>query len=258
MTRKRGDSAKHTFDMAIARARYILTLYMGLTDHRKRSARKDWSDRFKKLMHWPKSHEIERIDSKDAVLILRDNSKLRRQHFSVDALGDLLRASLVMAVSAMDAYFHAKILRYVVVHSKSKKPSRRLLNEKIKVSDFINGQKKKRSYAALRAAIERNLSYQSLQGPDKIADALGLIGVSDFWKLVAENLNEQKNSLQNKINRVVKRRNQIAHEGDLSQSKKTRNKSRSIDPKTVREAIDLIEKIVDAAEKIIERSVRNR
>jgi len=255
MGKRTRDSAKSTFDKAMERAKYIFKLAGGLTDHRKRSVRRDWSGGFKKLMHWPKSHKIERVDSKDVVLIIRDNSNLTRKDFSSDALRDLLRASLVMAVSAMDAYFHAKVLRYVVVHSKSRKPSKRLLNERITVRDFIEGQRKERSFTALRAAIERNLSYQSLQHPDNIADALNLIGVSDFWGRVAKKLGKSKDGLRKEISSIVRRRNQIAHEGDLCQSARSRNKSRTITLKFVSSSIDLIETLVDAADNVINQSL---
>lgn len=249
------DSAKKTFDRAIERARYIQMLARGLTDHRKRRVRRDWAKNFKRLMQWPVGSNIERVDSKDVVLVLRHSSPLDPEHFSSEALDDLLRASYVMTLSAMDAYFHAKIVGRVVQHAKVTEPSDGLLNCKILVSDFIAGQKKyKRKYQALRTAIERTLSYQSLQAPNRIADGLCLIGVGDFWTSVASNLEKDKKKLVANIKSIVRRRNQIAHEGDVSQSKKTRNKSRAIGHKDVADAISLVCDVVDAAEQIISES----
>jgi len=250
------DTAKDTFDTAIKRAEYLLKLSFALRNHRQRGIRSDWAASFKGIMHWPKSHVIERVDSKDAVIILRPNSKLTPEDFSSDALQDFLRVSLVMAVSAMDAYFHAKIVRYVVQHSRSKEPSKKLLNEKILVKDFIDGRRKQRSNVALRAAIERKLSYQALQQPSQIADSLRLIGVSDFWEEVAGQIGQADEQIRKNLTKIVKRRNQIAHEGDLSQSKRARNKSRSITHKQVQESIVLLQGIVNAAEVIINQRVR--
>lgn len=248
-------TAKVTFDKAIDRAEYLLRLAEGLTDHRQRGARADWGRSFKALMHWPKGHVIERVDSKDVVVVIRDGSTLSRDDFSTSALDDLLRASLVMAVAAMDAYFHAKILRYVVSHSRKASPSGRLLNERILVSDFIEGRKRQRANTALRAALERNLSYQSLQHPEKIADALGLIGVCKFWDEIAKALKRAKKDLCDEIGAIVRRRNQIAHEGDLSQSKKARNQDRSIANKYVRDSITTLKQFVDAADVLINSKV---
>lgn len=244
-----------TFNKAVYRAEYLVRLSEGLTNRRKRKTRSDWSRAFKTLMHWPQCHTIERVDSADAVLVIRHGSRLSSDDFTPDAAGDLLRAALVMSVSAMDAYFHAKILRYVVSHSKAHEPSSRLLNERILVKDFVSGRKKKRANTALRSAVERNLSYQSLQQPDKIADALGLIGVSDFWTGVADTLDRDKKDLCDSIEKIVGRRNKIAHEGDLSQSKKARNKSRGISVSFVKESIALLKSVIDASEALINAAV---
>jgi len=250
------NGAKETFDRAIARAKYIQILARGLTNYRKRKARRDWGKSFKQLMHWPLKHKIERVDSRDVILVLRDGSKLKSKHFSSEALDDLLRASFVMTLSAMDAYFHAKIIRHVVQHSKASVPSNRLLNEKILVSDFMAGQKYKRTNQALRIAIERKLSYQSLQTPDKIADSLQLIGVNSFWDSIAKEMKTDPKKLKSQVTKIAKRRNQIAHEGDVSQSKKARNKSRNIGHKDVTKAIELVCKVVSAAEKVINTSIK--
>ncbi len=249
------DTAKATFDIAIGRAEYLLRLAQGLTNHRKRSIRRDWARKFKTLMHWPQSHAINRVDSKDAVIVLRDGATAKEEDFSSESMQDVLRASLVMAVSAMDAYFHAKIVQHVVKHSRKTNPSNKLLNERILVKDFIEGRRKAHTNAALRAAIERKLSYQSLQQPSQVAEALGLIGVSDFWKGVAQRLNQRADTLRTSLAKVVKRRNQIAHEGDLSQSRRARNKGRAITHKDVEGDVALIKKIVEAAEKEINKQL---
>ena len=249
-------TAKATFEKAIARSEYLLRLANGLADHRKRRARGEWKSKFRSLMHWSQTHSIERVDSKDVVLVTRDGGTLARADFGVEALGDLLRASLVMAVSAMDAYFHAKILRYVVPHSRRAEPSERLLNERIQVRDFIAARRKKRPNAALRAAVERNLSYQSLQRTERIADALQLIGIAKFWEDVATRLKRTKEDLCDELCGIVRRRNQIAHEGDLSQGKKTRNRDRSISTQFVQRSMALLKAVVEEAETVINAKVR--
>jgi len=252
------DTAKETFEVAIGRAQYLLKLAEGLTNRRQRGTRKDWSKKFKKLMHWPQSDQIQRIDSKDVVLATRNDSRLTSDDFDTVALDDLRRAALVMAVSAMDAYFHAKVMAHVIEHSKCSKPSSRLLNESIRVEDFIKARKHKYKNAPLRAAIERKLSFQSLQQPDKVKGALQLIGVSGFWNSVAGELAQGKKDPCDQMSKMVKRRNQIVHEGDLSQSKKARNKARGISDKSVREWVELAVSIVNAADKVINGSLKQQ
>ena len=64
----------------------------------------------KQFMGWPRSEKISRVDGRDCLLILRASSGINRSHFSHDYLSELLRLSLVSAVSAMDRYFHDAIV----------------------------------------------------------------------------------------------------------------------------------------------------
>jgi len=248
------DTAKETFDAGIARAKYLLRLHRGLIDTRQRKTRRDWASGFKMFMRWPQSSNVHRIDGRDALIVLRDGCELTPADFKSEAMGDLLRAALVMAVSAMDAYFHAKIVRWVVTHSRN--PSSHLLKQKITVEDFLSALQRTKKLTALQSAIKRTLSYQSLQDPDKIAEALRLIGVSDFWDRIAKD-GEDKTELRTRLKQIVGRRHQIAHEGDLSQSKKARNRSRPICQKEVVDAVDFISEVVTRAEIIINETIRS-
>lgn len=249
------DTAYATFKFAFKRAVYLFRLYHGLANHRKRGMRADWAENFCRLMHWPAGDGdlIDRVDSPDAIIVLKDGSRLTREVFAADALADLLRASLVMGVSALDAYFHSKIAASVVSCArKGTAMPRALKKATITIEDFVDGNKYQRRLTTVRRSIERSLGYQSLQLPDKIATGLGLIGITDFWGEVANRMGMMQDDLKVRLSSIVTRRNQIAHEGDLSQSKKARNKSRTIEPKYVREALAFIRKLAKRAEDEID------
>jgi hypothetical protein len=245
------DTALKTFEVAQDRANYLVRLAAGLTDRRRRSARSDWASTFKKVMHWSQSTKVDRIDGKDALVVVWEEGDLAREDFSAERLHDLYRAAIVMSVSAMDAYFHAKVLRYVIAHSKSAEPSSALLKTRITVADFVAGNAKKRRNTALRAALGRIMSFQSYQSPENVASALSKIGVQDFWNGVSAKLGRSSEEIRGVLSDIVKRRNQIAHEGDLSQSKKARNKPRRIEPKLARDYLQFIEGLVHASEEHI-------
>lgn len=250
------DTTLQTFKVAQDRAEYLCRLADGLVNTRKRSMRQDWARSFKKMMGWKTDAAIDRVDGRDAVVVLRDGSNLSACDFDSKAVSDLYRASLVMTVSAMDAYFHAKVLRYVVAQSKKHDPSASLMNLKVMVSDFIRGNNMERRNSALRSAVARQLSYQSFQSPEKISDALNLIGVKDIWTKVAKELKMNKDDVKKSIKAIVDRRDKIAHEGDVFQSKKTRNAHRNIHPKDIRDALDLIDRVIKAAENVINVEVK--
>lgn len=239
------DSAIETFDVAIDRAKYLLRLYHGLVNRRQRSIRSDWAESFCRLMHWPLSSDINRIDSRDAVIVLRDNATLTTSDFDESQLKDTLRASLVMAVSAMDAYFHSKVLAHIVkAASKDGQMPGALKKQTISVADFVAGKRYKRRMTIVRNSMNRQLGFQSLQNPDKIEDALSLIGVKKFWSRVSTRLGTSSDDLKKELKQITRRRNQISHAGDLSKSKKARNKPHDLAHSTVDTAIAFIESLV--------------
>jgi len=248
------DTAYKTFKAAFKRATYLYRMYHGLTNHRQRAMRADWAGNFCRVMHWSKgmASEIDRVDSPDAIVVLKEDSRLNREDFDREILSDMLRASLVMGVSALDAYFHCKVIAHVVkAAKKGPRMPKALRNRAITVAEFVEGKKYTYRMQTVRKALERGLGYESLQRPDKIASALSLIGVKDFWANLADRMGVPQAELKKELLDLVRRRNWIAHEGDLSQSKSARNRSRRIEPKEVRQGLGLIRRTVKRAEEEI-------
>lgn len=73
--------------------------------------RADWKASFCTLMHWPKGASIDRVDSRHALVVLRDGSILKKEDFASEALDDLLRAALAMGISALDRYLHERVVK---------------------------------------------------------------------------------------------------------------------------------------------------
>lgn len=96
------------FSAAIIRAQHLLTLYDLVHDSRSRKIRSDWASSCKKLMHWPQSENIVRVDGKgkNSFLVLRESLGIDRSHFSHEYSSELLRAVVVATVSAIDRYMH--------------------------------------------------------------------------------------------------------------------------------------------------------
>jgi hypothetical protein len=67
------------------------------------------------------------------------------------------------------------------------------------------------------------------------------------WDRIAPN-KAQKDELLAQFNGLVKRRNQISHEGDRQQSRRSGKRLRPISKKQVREWIDYVEDLVSKVE----------
>jgi hypothetical protein len=57
--------------------------------------------------------------------------------------------------------------------------------------------------------------FKSFQQADKIKEAMLLINEKDIWEKIASNMNENSKNLKNRLNLIIDRRNQIAHEADI-------------------------------------------
>ena len=86
---------------------------------------------------------------------------------------------------------------------------------------------------------------------DKYSDELTKKIFKELLGINIKSPYEYRVELEKKLKKLVDRRNKIAHEGDLSQSKKARNKSRELKPDDVEKAIAFVRDIVEKSEVII-------
>jgi hypothetical protein len=226
---------KDHFDVAMERADHLLRLYDLLHDTRSRKVRADWAAKLISLMHWPKTEKIVRVDGKgkNSVLILREAAGIDRDKFTHEYLSELLRASVVATVSALDRYMHD----IVVLHSwallnrsedKIPKELKRLYIPVLSARhalDKIRIDRKARPGVlvkeALRDQLHRTYTFQS---PDDVQKAAQMLGVGDFWGKVATAMADSpgKDVVQKTLREISQRRNQIVHEADIVRKAKAR------------------------------------
>ncbi len=163
---------------------------------------------------------------------------------------DLARQGLVLAVAAVDAYFHMRVLRSV----QSRKKLRGAI-EKVKVefADVVSvtnklreaqaraerandetkkkakkkkAKKKKkaererksapRPWVVLKRLLREKLLTVTFQSPRGVESALSMVGVRKPWtKLVTVGIAANGDEIKERLSSIVHRRNQIVHEGDM-------------------------------------------
>lgn len=175
-----------------------------------------------------------------------------------DSLLWLPRSSVVMSMSALDAYIHAVIIDRIPSLLKTNTapdPLLKMLAGMLPVKDG-NGFKEVLKYinlsdpvALLTEKIKEQLSFVSYQAPDKIMLGFEMVGVSNVFTSVSD-IWQGRNSTEADIKRILanyyKRRNQIAHEGDVDLN----NASRAITPKYARGCHDFIEGLVTRMNRV--------
>ncbi len=129
---------------------------------------------------------------------------------------DLLRAQLVLGVSALDYYVHEiTVLGMVAVFEGRRPPTPAFLKYRVAMDSVLSGAT---GYAWFEADIRERHSYLSFQQPDKIADAIRLFSDVKLWQQVALQLSIPEQDVKARLKLIVDRRNKIAHEADVDPS----------------------------------------
>jgi hypothetical protein len=160
-------------------------------------------------------------------------------------LTDILRASIVSAVSAIDTFIHDITRIGMVEIFQNARPTTDAFGRfSISMGNVLSVIATPGDTKWLENEIRRQHGWLSFQHPDKIADALRFFCGKDLWKEVGFRLAIDPKSVKNRLALIVDRRNKIAHEADMDP---TSPGSRwPIDELLVQEVIDALEQIGDA------------
>jgi hypothetical protein len=154
----------------------------------------------------------------------------------------LLRAVVVFSVSALDAYFHDKV-RYRAGKFDLQDMPPSLAKFEIPLEDLTKWDESKRKGNVIRNWLVEHFSTLPLQRKDAISDALKLVGINAVWATNEPNTPAMKQMLA-EMQGYIKRRNQVAHEGDRESSRKSGKKLRAIDRQYAEECMNFAKSLV--------------
>ena len=168
-------------------------------------------------------------------------------------LSDILRSELVLAVSALDQFVH-EVTRLGMLEAYNGERTRTasFLSFQVPLSGVLEAVTDNRSDMWLDEQIRIRNGYRSFQSPDHIADAIRLVSDISLWNEVGARLGASSSEVREKLNSIVVRRNQIAHEADINPS--PYEDLWPIDKQTVSESVDFIERIAEAIYAAISQS----
>ena len=172
----------------------------------------------------------------------------------------LPRASIVSSMSSLDAYVHQVLYRYIPQFLKhADNIPDKLSDMVVRVAPIKNAAHVGGAMQYLRSptgpdrladAIRENvLGFQAYQAPDKVFEAFRVVGVPDVIQEVADRWrgpNTERNHIASRLERYSKRRNQIAHEGDLDNN----HEPREVTPDFGAACADFIENVVTRMDQI--------
>jgi hypothetical protein len=132
---------------------------------------------------------------------------------------DVLRAQVVLVVSALDHYVHeVSRLGAIEVFTGKRSRSPAFNRSRVTLEGVLIGLKNPGSVSWFEEEIRREYGWQSFQTADKIADAVRIFSNVQLWKRVAKLLGLHRDILKNQLRLTIDRRNKIAHEADMDPS----------------------------------------
>lgn len=174
-----------------------------------------------------------------------------------DVNDELCRHALVTGVTAVDSYMHWLVFRRlsdVRWHPRLPKALKKL---DIPLVDIVNlaesaleGQQygnQIRPWVQVKNAVQRKTLGMTFQSFSQVAYAFSLAGIEKPWSKISQELGEPVGEIETHLNKLVHRRNQIVHEGDIMRMSRPRDvRFNTIDVEEVISEIDWIEGLLIA------------
>jgi RiboL-PSP-HEPN len=163
---------------------------------------------------------------------------------------NILRASLTMMVSAIDTSIHELIISAIMFEIKEDKSVFKLDN--VKVSALASKESDQNIRIRLiESDLRRQFSRESYQSSRQIENSLAQIGITKIWTKLAFKLGQPAEDIKLKLDLLVRRRNQIVHEGDLDHLHSIRDIDREDLDESLKFTKDLVVGIIDEYTKLI-------
>lgn len=224
--------------------------------------RSDWAEKFRRLMHWNQTADIDRVDSRAAVIVLRDGSDLSKADFSTRALDDVLRASIMLIVSGLDRYVHERVVKGIVPALRNSNRNRTQEEFSIPASLTLEVtralQEASRKGETLRPANEVRKKVQEIvhlrpfQSWREIVFAFELLGITDLaGQLQAAYGIGDIGLIRDELDSIIRRRNWIVHEGDLVRHKRGGDaKLHAVTPAFVRQSLGFVDDLASKLDEV--------
>lgn len=127
---------------------------------------------------------------------------------------NILRAALTMIVSAIDTSVHELIVTAIMFELREEKSTFKLDKITIGISVSKESDVDKRM-RLIESSLRRQYAKESFQSSRQIENALAIIGITKIWTKLAPRLEQSPEDIKIRLDLLVRRRNQIVHEGDL-------------------------------------------
>ncbi len=159
-------------------------------------------------------------------------------------LTDLLRAQIVLAVSALDHFIHELVrLGMIETFDGQRIPTAAYRKFTAPLDILAYLATNPHDATPLDQEIRLRHSWNSFQKPDKIAEALRLVSEVRLWEEVAARLAMSMQDVKAQLGAIADRRDRIAHEADIDPTDPSRHTRWPITPTDAQSAVDFMERL---------------
>lgn len=175
---------------------------------------------------------------------------------------DLRRTAVVMAVAAIDSYMHWLVFRRLSDVRREGDLPKSLAKLSVPFSDLASladaliaarrANREIRPWVQVKNSVQKELLRETFQSYEQVANALALSGVEKGWSRTAVKIGCTANDIKERLNRIVHRRNQVVHEGDITRASRPQNlKYNSVAHDSVVDDVTWIEAVLTAIEEVV-------
>lgn len=169
-------------------------------------------------------------------------------------LTDLLRAELVLAVSAFDHFIHEVARRGILeIYKGLRPPTPAYLKFEVSLRCLPDLVASPGDSTVLDQEIRVRHSWQSFQKPEKIAEAIRLVSAKSLWDEIAIGIAMPAKDVKARLSAIADRRDKIAHEADVDPTDPSRLTRWPIDVAETAEAVDFLEALGVAVVAVLTR-----
>ena len=164
-------------------------------------------------------------------------------------LSDILRAEIVLTISALDHFVHELArLGMLECWEGSRKATEAFGRFTLPISIAAGLANSANAQQLVDGEIRSRHGFLAFQHPDKIADAVRLFSEVKLWEEVGHDLGVNAKDIKTSLVLIVDRRNKIAHEADIDPSYP--GQRWPIDASMVEQTMDKIESIARSIFKV--------
>ena len=179
--------------------------------------------------------------------------KLKRINIKIRAPKDLIRASVVLSVAALDAYITEVFAEKLIPYIKKYKPGETLINilreSGLDTEEALNLIKMDRPYRRIRNLVGKHYDTYTTQRFEVIDNLFIAYKLKDITDMAQGK--SGRRTLKRSVEILVERRHKIAHDGDYNSHKKLIN----INATQTRKRINDLKLFVQYLDEIIENRI---